>query len=68
MNVAVIKDSIAQMTLDERREVSAFISHLNSVQDPEFMAELGRRMDQMQAGQETGEEQLEALHRRLQAS
>lgn len=65
MSVAEVKSSIARLSLDERLDVAAFITHLNQEQDPEFMAELGERMDQMRAGRETTQDQLEALHRRL---
>lgn len=65
MSVAEVKTSIAQLSVEERLDVAAFITHLNQEQDPEFMAELGERMDQMRAGRETTQEQLEALHRHL---
>lgn len=65
MSVAEVKTSIAKLSLVERLDVAAFITHLNQEQDPEFMAELGDRMDQMCAGRETTQEQLEALHQRL---
>lgn len=65
MSVAEVKSSVTRLSLDERLDVAAFIAHLNREQDPEFMAELGQRMDQMRAGRETSQEELEALHRRL---
>lgn len=44
MSLAEVKTSVAAMSIDERLDVAAFIAHLNRAEDPEYRAELDRRM------------------------
>lgn len=43
------------MSVEERLEVAGLIAHLNRVEDPEYQAELERRMSAMDSGQKTSE-------------
>ena len=37
-----VKESVAEMTVEERLEVAALIAHLNRADDPEYQEELDR--------------------------
>ena len=68
MSLAEIKDQIAVMSVADRLEVAALISHLNQVDDPAYQAELDRRLAAMDAGHKSGLADLERLHDKLTAS
>jgi hypothetical protein len=68
MSLAEIKDQIAGMSVEDRLEVAALISHLNQADDPGYQAELDRRLDAMAAGHKTGLADLHRLHEKLTAS
>ena len=68
MSLAEIKDQIVMMSVEERLEVAALISHLNQVDDPAYQAELARRLDSMADGHKTSLEDLQRLHDKLTAS
>jgi hypothetical protein len=65
MSLAEVKTSVAAMSIDERLDVAAFIAHLNRAEDPEYRAELDRRMANMDAGRKTTASELERLHDEL---
>jgi len=65
MSLAEVKASIAGMSRDERLELAALIAHLNRAEDPEFQAELDRRMSAMDAGRKVSEADLEKRHKEL---
>jgi hypothetical protein len=65
MSLTEVKASIAEMTIEERLEVAALIAHLNRGEDPEYRAELDRRMAAMDAGHKTSASQVERLHEDL---
>jgi hypothetical protein len=65
MSLAEVKTSVAAMSIDERLDVAAFIAHLNRAEDPEYRAELDRRMADMDAGRKTTASELERLHEDL---
>jgi len=65
MSLAEVKASIAEMSLEERLEVAALIAHLNHAEDPEYKAELDKRMSAMDCGRKTGAVALEHLHQKL---
>ena len=65
MSLAEIKETIAEMSVDERLEVAALIAHLNRAEDPEYQSELDRRMSSMDAGRKNTAESLEKHHRNL---
>jgi hypothetical protein len=65
VSLAEIREQIAGMTVDERLDLAALIAHLNSKDDPDYQAELERRMARMDAGKKTTQDDLERLHQRL---
>jgi hypothetical protein len=65
MSLAEVKTSVAAMSLDERLDVAAFIARLNRAEDPEYRAELDRRMADMDSGRKTTASELERLHEDL---
>lgn len=65
MSLAEVKASVAEMTVTERLEVAALIAHLNRAEDPEYRAELDRRMAAMDAGRKTSAVELESVHEDL---
>jgi hypothetical protein len=65
MSLAEVKTSVAAMSVDERLDVAAFIAHLNRAEDPEYRAELDRRMADMDSGGKTTASELERLHEDL---
>jgi len=66
--MAEVKESVAEMTVEERLEVAALIAHLNRTDDPEYQEELDRRMSAMDAGNKTSAKTLEAHNSRLNKS
>ncbi|HXR06461.1 MAG TPA: hypothetical protein VN765_03965 [Candidatus Acidoferrum sp.] len=65
MSLAEIKDQIALMSIQDRHEVAAFISHLHQLDDPAYQAELDRRLAAMDDGRKSGLADLERIHDRL---
>ena len=65
MSLAEVKTSVAAMSSEERLDVAAFIAHLNRAEDPEYRAELDRRMADMDSGHKTTAGELECLHEDL---
>ena len=63
-----VKESVAEMTVEERLEVAALIAHLNRADDPEYQEELDRRMSAMDAGNKTSAKHLETHNGRLNKS
>jgi hypothetical protein len=50
------------MTMEERLEIAALITHLNRADDPHYRAELERRMTAMDSGAKISAETLEQSH------
>jgi DNA-binding transcriptional MerR regulator len=65
MSLAEVKTSVEAMSIDDRLDVAAFIAHLNRAEDPEYRAELDRRMAEMDSGRKTPASELERLHEDL---
>jgi hypothetical protein len=65
MSMTEIKEQISTLSADERAEIAALISHLNRRDDPEYHAELERRLAEMDAGNKSPQSEIEALHERL---
>jgi len=65
MSLIEVKKSIAGMSMEERLEIAALISHLNRAEDPEYQAELDRRMSAMDAGRKTAAQSLQSRHDEL---
>jgi hypothetical protein len=68
VSFAEIKDQIAGLTVEERLELAALITHLNRADDPEYRSELDRRAAAMDAGKKSTLDELERRHRRLAAN
>ncbi len=62
MTLRQIKKSVAEMSVDERLELAAFIAHLNRVDDPAYQSELDRRMAAMDSGKKAPAHVLEQIH------
>jgi hypothetical protein len=60
VSLAVIREQIAGLTVEERLDVAALIAHLNRVDDPEYRAELDQRAADIDAGKKTTLEVLQA--------
>ena len=65
MSLAEVKTSIAKMSVEERLEVAALIVHLNRAEDPDYQAELERRMSAMDGGRKAQLASLEQIHKEL---
>ena len=65
MSLAEIKEQIAELTPEERLEIAALIVHLTQASDPEYRAELDRRMAAMDAGKKYTEQDVLRLHEKL---
>ena len=53
MSFAEVKESVVEMSAEERLELAALIAHLNRADDSEYQAELDKRMSAMDAGRKT---------------
>ena len=65
MSMVEVKETVAEMSAEERLEIAAFIAHLNRADSPEYQAELDRRMSAMDAGRKTSAKVLERRHKDL---
>lgn len=65
MSLAEIKETIAELSAEDRLELAALIAHLNRAEDSEYQAELDQRMSSMDAGKKNSAEALEKRHRGL---
>lgn len=65
MSMVEVKETIAEMSVDQRLEIAALITQLNRVEDPEYVAELDRRMAAMDAGHKHSAQTLELRHQDL---
>lgn len=61
------QSTVAQMSVEQRLEIAALIAHLNRAADPEYQAELDRRMAAMEAGRKHPQADLERRHKELAA-
>jgi len=65
MSFAEVKESVAELSPEERLEVAALIAHLNRADDSEYQKELDRRMSAMDAGRKTPARTLKKRHDEL---
>ncbi len=65
MSFAEVKESVAEMSAEERLEVAALIAHLNRADDSEYQTELDGRMAAMDAGRKTPASALKKRHDEL---
>ena len=62
MSFAEIKQQIPVLAPDERLELAALIAHLSRVDDPQYQADLDRKLAAMEAGRKFTQADLERLH------
>ena len=67
MSMAEVKETVAEMSAEERLEIAAFIAHLNRADGTEYQSELDRRMAAMDSGKKTSAQDLERRHKGLLA-
>lgn len=65
MSMVEVKETIVEMSVEERLEIAALIAHLNRADDSDYQVELDRRMSAMDAGQKTSAQVLERRHKDL---
>ncbi len=62
VSIAELKNRIAELTVEERLELAALITHLTRKDDPAYQAELARRMAEKDAGKKFDQADLKRLH------
>ena len=67
MSFAELKENVAKLSADERLELQALLIDLSCKDDPEYKADMARRVDEMAAGKKHTREDLERVHRELLA-
>ena len=65
MSVAELKQAVDGLTPDERLELAEYLRWQTRKDDPQWQAELGRRLDRNLAGHGHPAEELQQLHDRL---
>ena len=67
MSVTELKRAVDELTTEERLELAEYLRWQTRKDDPEWQAELGRRLNRSLAGQGHPAEELQVLHDRLSA-
>ena len=67
MSLAQIKDRVAELGSEDRLELAALIAHLSRTDDPQYQADLDRRLAGMDSGKKFDQRDLERLHSDLSA-
>ncbi len=67
MSLAEIKQQVAGLPADQRLELAALIAHLSRTDDPQYQADLDRKLVAMDAGSKSTQADLERLHADLTA-
>ena len=67
MSMVEVKETVAEMSAEERLEIAAFIAHLNRADTTEYQSEMDRRMSAMDAGRKSSAQDLERRHKDLLA-
>ena len=67
MSFAELKEKVYKLSEEERLELHALLIDLDCKDDPEYKAEMARRVDEMAGGKKHGKEDLERIHRDLLA-
>jgi hypothetical protein len=65
MSVAKLKRAVDGLSPDERLELADYLRHRAKQDDPQWEAELGKRLDRCLEGKGHSGEELLALHERL---
>lgn len=67
MSLAEIKQQVANLPAEERLELAALIAHLSRAEDPQYQADLDRKLAAMEAGDKFSQSDLERMHTDLNA-
>jgi hypothetical protein len=67
MSYAEIKEAVPALTKEERLDLAHLLLHLSLSEDPEYLAEMDRRMAEMDAGKKFTQEDVERIHQELLA-
>ena len=65
MSMIEVKETVAEMSAEERLEIAGFIAHLNRADSSEYQSEMDRRMSAMDAGGKKSAQDLERCHQDL---
>ena len=67
MSLAEIRNEVAKLSREERLNLEAYLIFLSQQDDPEYLAELDRRMERMDRGEKVSAAEFEAMHQKLVA-
>jgi hypothetical protein len=67
MSFAELKDQVARLNVADRLDLAALIAHLGQADDPQYQADLDRRLAAMDAGRKTSLTELGRIHDELAA-
>ena len=65
MSVAELKRAVDFLSVEDRLELAAYLRRTSKQNDPQWQAEVGRRLDASLQGKGHKVEELQALHDRL---
>jgi hypothetical protein len=65
MSVGELKRAMDELSVDDRLELAEYLRAGAKRNDPEWQAEIGRRLDRCLAGQSHSRDEVMALHDRL---
>jgi len=65
MSMVEVKETIVEMSAEERLEIAALIAHLNRADAPEYQEEMNRRMSAMDAGKKASASDFDRRHKDL---
>ena len=65
MSMAEVKETIAEMSTEQRLEIAALIAHLNRADSSEYQVELDRRMSAMDGGKKISAKDFDRRHKTL---
>ena len=64
MSLAEIRNEVAKLSREERLNLEAYLIFLSQQDDPEYLAELDRRMERMDRGEKVTAAEFEAMHQK----
>jgi hypothetical protein len=67
MSLAEIRNEVAKLSREERLDLEAYLMFLAQQDDPDYLAELDRRVERMDRGEKVTAAEFEAMHRKLVA-
>jgi hypothetical protein len=65
MSFAELKEKVAELSEEERLDMEAWLVSLRLMNDPEWLAEMSRRMADMDAGKKVSQEEILRIHQEL---